>query len=121
MRQNRGIDDALRLQIIQEHLSGASKYSLVRKYNLKYAQQITRWMRTFGFVEQIKSIPEGIMRKQKEDAAPEELKQLQLENKRLKAEIAQAQLRAKAYDKMIDVAEEMFKIPIRKKPGTKQS
>ena len=29
-------------------------------------------------------------------------------------------LRAKAFDTMIDVAEEMFNIPIRKKAGTEQ-
>jgi hypothetical protein len=35
MKKVKGIDDALRLQIIQEHLSGASKCSLVRKYKLE--------------------------------------------------------------------------------------
>lgn len=45
----------------------------------------------------------------------------------LKAQLRQAQkeaelekLRAKAYDTMIRVAEEMFNIPIRKKSGTKR-
>lgn len=45
----------------------------------------------------------------------------------LKAALKKAQkeaelekLRAKAYDKMIDLAEEHFNIPIRKKSGTKQ-
>ena len=51
----------------------------------------------------------------------DEIRALKAENKRLKARLAEAQLAAKAYDTMIDVAEEMFHIPIRKKPGTKQS
>jgi hypothetical protein len=60
-------------------------------------------MRTFGLAESIRAVPEGFMKHRKEKEEPE------------------ARLRAKAYDTMIDVAEEMFGIPIRKKPGTKQS
>ena len=43
-------------------------------------------------------------------------RELILTKKKLKEE----QLRATVYDTMIDVAEEMFNIPIRKKAGTKQ-
>ena len=45
---------------------------------------------------------------------------LRLENERLRTELKQAKMRAHAYDTMIDVAEEMFNIPIRKKVDTKQ-
>jgi transposase-like protein len=121
MKKVKGIDDALRLQIIKEHLSGASKCSLVRKYKLKHPQRITDWMRIFGPEESIGAVPEGFMKHRKKEEESEEVQQLKLENKRLKAELAGARLRAKAYDTMIDVAEEMFQIPIRKKPGTKQS
>jgi transposase-like protein len=121
MKKVKGIDDALRLQIIKEHLSGASKGSLVRKYKLKSVQRITDWMRTFGLAESISAVPEGFMKHRKEKEEPEAVQALKQENKRLKAELAEARLRAKAYDTLIDVAEEMFGIPIRKKPGTKQS
>ena len=120
MRTVKGVDDALRLKIIEEHLSGSSLCSLVRKYNMKHPQQIRNWMRIFGFGDYINSIPEGIMRKRQEMNESEELRQLKLENKRLKAELTKAELKAKAFDTMIDVAEDMFKIPIRKKPGAKQ-
>jgi transposase-like protein len=121
MKTVKGIDDALRLQIIKEHLSGASKGSLVRKYKLKYPQRITGWMRTFGLEESISAVPEGFMKHRKTEEEGDELRQLKLEIKRLKVELASARLTAKAYDTLIDVAEEMFQIPIRKKPGTKQS
>ena len=45
---------------------------------------------------------------------------LLLENERLRTELKHEKLRAHAYDTMIDVAEEMFNIPIRKKADTKQ-
>ena len=121
MRTVKGMDDSLRLQIIEEHLDGASKYSLVRKYNLKDPQIIRNWMRIFGMEDRINPVPESFMHKEDPLKASEELKRLRLENKRLKTELAQSELRAKAYNKMIDVAEDMFKIPIRKKPGAKQS
>lgn len=38
----------------------------------------------------------------------------------VKKELMREKLRAKAFDTMIDVAEEMFNIPIRKKAGTEQ-
>ena len=54
-------------------------------------------------------------------------KMLYIEIRELKAQLSQARkeaelekLRAKAYDTMINVAEETFNIPIRKKSGTKR-
>jgi len=53
--------------------------------------------------------------------SPEErLKELEAENRRLQKALELEKLRSKAYDTMIDVAEETFNIPIRKKAGTKQ-
>jgi transposase-like protein len=43
------------------------------------------------------------------------------ENKKLLKELEEAQLKIKALNTLIDVAEDQFKIPIRKKPGAKQS
>lgn len=48
------------------------------------------------------------------------VKELEAENKRLHQALELEKLRSKAYDTMIDVAEETFNIPIRKKSGTKQ-
>jgi transposase-like protein len=49
-----------------------------------------------------------------------ELKTLQERIKALEKELAHAKLRGVALDTMIDVAEDQFKIEIRKKAGTKQ-
>lgn len=49
-----------------------------------------------------------------------EIKALQAKIKKLERELEEAQIRAEVYDKMIDIAEATFRIPIRKKSGTKQ-
>ena len=48
------------------------------------------------------------------------VKELEAENKRLQKTLELEKLRSKALDTMINVAEETFNIPVRKKPGTKQ-
>lgn len=50
----------------------------------------------------------------------ERLKELEAENKRLQKALELEKLRSKAYNTMIDVAEQTFNIPVRKKSGTKQ-
>lgn len=50
----------------------------------------------------------------------DDVKALQAEIKRLQKQLEMAEIRAEVYDKMIDIAEATFHIPIRKKSGTKQ-
>ena len=59
----------------------------------------------------------GGMDSQKEHLPQEE----DQEKKLLQQALEEAQLRIKALNTLIDVAEDQFKIPIRKKPGAKQS
>lgn len=79
-----------------------------------------RWVRIFEH-----SNPEiaQCMKKERSVTSSEEsaaITALRLENERLRSELKHEKMRAHAYDTMIDVAEEMFNIPIRKKAGTKQ-
>ena len=55
------------------------------------------------------------------DSQAEELKALRAENLELRKKLHNETMRADFYDTMIDVAEEMFNIEIRKKAGTGQS
>ncbi len=50
----------------------------------------------------------------------EEVEELKKRVKELEAQLLQAEIKAEAYDEMINVAEAKFKIPIRKKAGAKQ-
>ena len=117
MRTVKGVDDSLRMQIIEAYLSGSSKYSLAKKYNLGGGSaQILRWLRTFGLEEPASdSSKERIIMTESE-----EIKQLKKELRLAKKALAEEQLKVKALDRMIDISEDRFKIPIRKKPGTKQ-
>ena len=51
---------------------------------------------------------------------PDDVKALQAELARVKEELRKEKLRADAYDTMIDIAEDIFKVPIRKKAGAKR-
>ena len=50
----------------------------------------------------------------------DQIRELKAALKKAQKEAELEKLRAKAYDKMIDLAEATFNIPIRKKSGTKQ-
>ena len=60
------------------------------------------------------------MRKKKSTAGNEDYDALRAEITRLRKELRHEKMRADALDMMVDVAEEMFNIPVRKKAGTKQ-
>jgi len=49
-----------------------------------------------------------------------EVKRLKAEKARLESNLRMAEIKADLYNEMIDVAEKMYDIPIRKKAGTKQ-
>lgn len=83
---------------------------------------ISRWLRTFA--EENGKLPPKMERDLEKMCAPEDLRS---ENLRLRRELrcaqralADAELRAAAYNELIDVAEENFHIQIRKKTGAKQ-
>ena len=50
----------------------------------------------------------------------DEIAKLQARVKELEAQLLHAEIKAEAYDEMINVAEAKFRIPIRKKAGAKQ-
>ena len=112
----RKFTDREKLNIIEEHLSGSSIYSLCKKY-LLYSGQIYQWLYDYG-IEKKKTEKEMTSTKQSESEMVQDLRK---EVRQLRKELAEEKLRSLAYDKMIDVAEEMFHIEIRKKAGTKQS
>jgi len=51
---------------------------------------------------------------------PKTVLELPAELKRLRAQLKKAEIKAEAYDELINVAEAKFNIPIRKKAGAKQ-
>ena len=115
-RKIRKFTDAEKLAVIEEHLCGASLYSLSKKYSL-YSSQIYEWMDKYGIERK-----RGVNRLDSQSSVESEtLSSLRKEVQSLQKLLAEEKLRSVAYHKMIEVAEEMFHIEIRKKAGTKQS
>lgn len=71
-----------------------------------------------NFATELPEIP--IMRKKKTEAGEEDYDKLRAEVTRLRKELREQKMRAEALDTMIDVAEEMFDIPIRRKTDDKR-
>lgn len=55
-----------------------------------------------------------------QEELPRDVRELQAELKKLRAQLNKAEIKAEAYDELINVAEAKFNIQIRKKAGAKQ-
>ena len=135
---------ALRHQTVCSRKSLEEKCMIVRAYLTNHVPitqlskefgiprvTIWRWIRTFadGKVPKgkskgtpnVKPNPTVMPKKLKpEESAAEELARLREENKRLSEALKMAEWMNHAKDVMIDEAEKVFNIPIRKKSGAKQ-
>jgi len=84
---------------------------------------VSRWIAIFakekGKISEAQDMekPQATASNQDQSA---EVKALRNRVKELEAQLLRAEIKAEFYDKMIDVAEAKFKIPIRKKAGAKQ-
>ena len=70
-------------------------------------------------VKEAKNAPKPFPEVQEEDL-PKTVLELQSELKKLRAQLNKAEIKAEAYDELINVAEAKFNIQIRKKAGAKQ-
>ena len=83
----------------------------------------SRWIAIFAREKGIIS-GTNVMRKPQENTSSkvtnDDVAKLQERVKELEAQLLRAEIKAEAYDEMINVAEAKFRIPIRKKAGAKQ-
>lgn len=98
-------------------VDGMSLDGLSLKYPI-FRSTIYDWI--CNFASSNPAIVDFMKKKRSIQLSEDDSAALKFEILRLKKELKDAQMRAHAYDTMIDVAEEMFNIPIRKKAGTKQ-
>lgn len=106
-----------RMAIVAEYVCGHMPASqIIEKYHLSSRQILFNWMDKYVNEKELVSLqdetnPSDPMAKK----SPEDrVKELEAENKKLQKAMELEKLRSKAYDTMIDVAEETFNIPIRK-------
>ena len=124
--------DARKIQILNSHFSDHVSITLLsKKYGIS-RQTIYAWIHNFASGKLVpvkraapkKSNPKVLPMSKKKgslsEAEVEELHRLREENKRLSEALKMAEWSNHAKDVMIDIAEETFNIPIRKKSGAKQ-
>lgn len=115
-------NDEDRMRICSEFLeSGQPASVFVEKYHLNSKEVLYGWVKKF--LDGKKYVPlESFVTPDpmKEKSLEDQLLELKAENKRLQDALDMANLRAKAYETMIDVAEQKLNVSIRKKAGTKQ-
>ena len=106
----------IRDEVLRLYAETDLSYSEIAEENciqLRTVEYIVR-----NFASELPTI--SAMRNKKKGAGPEDYDKLRAEVIRLQKELRYEKMRAEALDTMIDVAEEMFNIPVRKKAGTKQ-
>ncbi len=109
--------DADKLEILNLFAhSGMSKRKFSEEYGLGHCT-LSDWIANFAEIDQ-QFKTDNIMSKNPKKSYREV--ELEAENRRLKEALETEKLRSLAFNTMIDVAEEQFNIPIRKKAGAKQ-
>lgn len=117
-----------RKMIIEDWLSsGKTKREIWLKYTGEHMEhgKLIHWMRQLGYEvpkkwTSFKKLNSDDMTKSKKDSSLEVL-QMQEKIKQLEKALLNSELRATAYETMIEIAEKELKINIRKKSNTKQS
>jgi transposase-like protein len=101
-------------EICRKYLSGQyTKTELQQKYKIKGKSRLLTWLRTLGYVDK----ENNFIMKQK---PPKKRKPAEKKSKQsLESALEDAKLQAAMYARMIELAEEKYKIKIRKNSDTK--
>lgn len=117
-RSQKDYSHAFKLQVVAEVESGQLNYSQARrKYGIQGSYTVKRWVEKFGNLDkpyQIRS-----MKKQTPEqellALRQRIRLLEKQNNRLSKELEKKDEKVAFFDLMIDMAEQEFEVPIRKK------
>ena len=115
---------AFKLSVVREVESGELGIkAATRKYGIQSHSTVSNWLRKYGTFdwENKSSTPLSKTPEQKLLELEQKVRLLEKQKARLEQQIAIADKKSIFFDMMIDVAEEEFKIPIRKKSLPEQS
>ena len=117
---------AFKLQVVDEIERGElSPSQAKKKYGIQARATISNWLKKFGRLDRSYEVKTKKMKSPQQKLLELELEQaLKFEkrkNKSLEKQIERSEKKALFFDMMIDVAEEEFKISIRKKSLSNQS
>ena len=121
LKSNKFTDDE-RILIVREYLeSGLPAEDITKKYHISSRSILFSWMdKLLNAKDSLPLQQETILDDDMAKTTDERLKEKDAEIKRLRKALELEKLRSHAYSTMIDLAEETFNIPVRKKFGTKQ-
>ena len=123
-RTQRDYSHAFKIQVVSEVESGEiSLTGALRKYGIQSGSTIRNWLMKFGNLDRRYEVKIKQMKspEQKILELEQKLRLLEKKNKSLERQVDLADKKAIFFDMMIDIAEEEFKIPIRKKSLSNQS
>lgn len=113
--------DEFKIRIVKEYLTtDASRTELAKKYGFGAGGTLNQWIRIFGGGINEKIEPQVLRAMSEERKHSKKTDDQQARIKQLEQALAQEQLKTEALNTMIDIAEEQFNIPIRKKAGSKR-
>lgn len=112
------LSEELKLEVVRDYLlNGIDQCQIAKQYGISH-RSVSKIIRNFAASNNKSAL---LMKNTPTDNQAEEIKVLRAEILELKKKLHQETMRADFYDTMVDVAEEMFNIEIRKKAGTGQS
>ena len=112
------LPDEIKPEVVRDYLlNGIDQCQIAQKYGISQ-HSVSRIIRNFAASNDKSAL---FMKNRPTDSQADEIKALREEVMELKKKLHQETMRADFYDTMVDVAEEMFNIEIRKKAGTGQS
>ena len=106
-------ESSFRARVVEDYLSGDSDQRVVAARHGISQTSLCLWIK--AYLEQKQT---GMAKSA--TPSPDSISAQQLELNRLRKELEAEKLRTLALEELIDVAEEKFKLQIRKKPGAKQ-
>lgn len=112
--------EELKIEIVEQVTSKSmTKVEANRRYGIKGHSTIMKWIKKYGYLPEQKQTGVKFMKKRIEESE-ERIRKLEklLAEKELKLE--EANLKAKFYETMIDIAEKDLKITIKKNIGQQQ-
>ena len=123
-RTQKDYTEAFKLQVVSEVENGEIGITAARrKYGIQGHNTIRKWIEKYGIFDKRYQINKKMKKSPEQELMElrQQIKLLEKKNNRLEKELEQTDKKALFFDMMIDIAEEEFKIPIRKKSLSEQS
>jgi transposase-like protein len=99
-------------KVVQEISAGSSISSICRKYDIKNMSTVSGWLKRFGRRDLLNTVIRVKMRSEED-----RIKQLELENRRLKIALADATLARDVLETLINVVNDHYQTDVKKNFG----